>query len=122
MMGYILSIEDNLQNAALITHILTSEGYTVRHATNGLDGIRCAVDERPDLILLDFNLPDIDGRNMILTLRKRLGNIIPIIPCTARTDEMEKRLSQLFGANAFLGKPFEPDELVKLTEHFLKTD
>jgi DNA-binding response OmpR family regulator len=60
-MSYILLIEDNPQNAELVTHILTTEGYTLKHFIRGLEGAKHARIERPQLILLDCNLPDIMG-------------------------------------------------------------
>jgi two-component system sensor histidine kinase/response regulator len=117
-MTYILLIEDNQQNADMMQHILTTEGYEVRHTVMGLEGAREAVKEVPALILLDFNLPDIDGKNLLLTFRRRLGSSVPVVACTAKTGEMEKRIAKSFGAAAFLGKPFSPDELLAVVKHF----
>lgn len=117
-MGYILLIEDNQQNADLMKHILSTEGYEVRHHMTGMEGVKAAVGEKPRLILIDFSLPDVDGLALILTLRKRLGDTVPLISCTARTGEAEKKMSQSFGAAAFLSKPFTPDELLQVVQHF----
>jgi DNA-binding response OmpR family regulator len=85
-MSHILLIEDNQANADMMIHILTSAGYQVRHFIRGLEGVKDSRLNRPELILLDFNLPDVDGRTLALSMRKQLGaDCPPIIACTART-------------------------------------
>ncbi|MBI5929609.1 MAG: response regulator [Chloroflexi bacterium] len=120
-MGYILLIEDNQSNADMMIHILTSEGYTVKHCITGSEGVHAALADHPDMIFLDFNLPDVDGRTLILVFRKRLGKDIPIVACTARFGGIEKRISQSFGSSAFLTKPFTPEELLQTVNLFSKT-
>ena len=88
---------------------------------HGLNAAKIANKERPDLILLDFNLPDIDGRTLILTLRKQLGGqqAPPIVALTARASESEKKIAQRFGFSAFISKPFVPDEFLELVQQLL---
>ena len=79
----ILYIEDDVMSARLIERVLASKGYRFVHAANGLDGIKIASDETPDLVLTDINLPDIDG----LAITTRLRNIVsmqnkPIVAIT----------------------------------------
>src|SRR2546423_13515121 len=109
--AYILLIEDNQANADMIIHILSTAGYQIKHYIKGLDGAREARSNRPSLILMDFNLPDIDGRTLAFNLRRQLGNNAapPIIACTSRTGSSEPRLAEHFGCSAFLAKPFTPD-------------
>lgn len=115
-MAYILLIEDNQQNADMVIHILNSIGLEVKLFLRGLDGAQYARRERPDLILLDFDLPDIDGRTLILTLKKQLGGPTapPIVAVTARTGQMEMKVAERFGCSAFIGKPFTPDQLISV--------
>ena len=121
-MSHILLIEDNQANADMIIHILTSAGHQVRHFIRGLEGAKDARHDKPSLILLDFNLPDVDGRTLALLLRKQMGaNTIPIIACTARTGSAEATLAKQFGCSAFLPKPFQSHELLDLVAAFLKT-
>src|SRR5579871_1513060 len=105
-MAYVLLIEDNQQNADMMIHLLQSVGFEVRHFIKGLEGSQQARRERPDLILLDFNLPDIDGRTLILTLKRGLGDSAapPIVAVTARTGQVEKDLAERFGCSAFISK------------------
>ena len=121
-MTYILLIEDNKDNADMIIHILKSANYVVRHFNKGLPAAQEARHDKPDLILMDFNLPDIDGRTLSMIMTKQLGGAAaapPIIACTARVGTTETKLAERFGCAAFLRKPFSPEDLLTLVERFL---
>jgi len=120
-MFYIMLVEDNKDNADMIVHILTSANYTVRHFIQGLDAAREARLNKPDLILMDFNLPDVDGLTLALVLKKQLGgiNAPPIVACTARVGLVEARLAERFGCDAFLSKPFLPEDLLILIQRLI---
>jgi len=121
-MSHILLIEDNQANADMMIHILTSAGYAVRHFIRGLEGVKDARHDKPSLILLDFNLPDVDGRTLALSLRKQMGSdSVPIVACTARTSDLEVKLAKQFGCAAFLRKPFNSNELLDVVASFLET-
>jgi two-component system cell cycle response regulator DivK len=120
-MGYILLVEDNKDNADMIIHILTSAHYEVRHFSKGLPAAQEARRHKPDLILMDFNLPDVDGRTLSLVMIQQLGgiNAPPIIACTARVGTLETKLAEQFGCAAFLRKPFSPEDLLALVRRFV---
>ncbi len=118
-MSYILLIEDNQANADMILHILRTAGFEVRHYLRGLEGAKVARREPPDLILMDFNLPDIDGRTLSLLLSRQLVNV-PIVACTSHTGEYESRMAANFGCTAFLSKPFRPDDLLGLVKRMFQ--
>jgi CheY-like chemotaxis protein len=121
-MSYIMLVEDNQENADMTIHILKSVGLEVKLFLRGLEGVQYARKERPDLILLDFDLPDIDGRTLILTLRKQLGGEAapPIVAVTARTGHMEMKVAERFGCAAFIGKPFTPERLIGVVQQLLE--
>ena len=121
-MAHILMIEDNRNNAEYAIRILEGAGHRVVHHVRGLEGARAARQERPDLILLDFNLPDIDGSLLILTLKRHLGGTEapPIAAVTARTRPTDRYTAKKFGFDAFIGKPFEPDELLDVVNMLLE--
>ncbi|MBK8025581.1 MAG: response regulator [Chloroflexi bacterium] len=121
-MASILLIEDNQNNADYVIRILEGVGHTVAHHLRGLDGSRAARRSRPDLILLDFNLPDIDGTTLSLSLKKNLGGseAPPIVAATARNSAIDRSLAARYGFAAFIGKPFEPEELIEVVEAILK--
>jgi DNA-binding response OmpR family regulator len=120
-MSYILLIEDNQANADMANRALTAAGFEVQHHLRGLDGARTARVKRPSLILLDFDLPDIDGKALILTLKRQLGGIHspPIVAFTAQIGRAEKQLAARFGCKAFVGKPFDPQQLVELVNELV---
>jgi CheY-like chemotaxis protein len=117
-MSYILLVEDNQENADMVIRLLRAANYKVRHTLRGLDGARMARQDLPSLILMDFNLPDIDGRTLVLQLKKQLGgpSAPPIVALTARTGDHEMRMAQSFGCTAFVSKPFVPAEFMELIQ------
>jgi DNA-binding response OmpR family regulator len=105
----------------VIIRILESAQHEVHHASRGLEGARWARASRPDLVLMDIDLPDINGRSVVLSLRRESSaQALPIIAVTAHADEESVMLAKGFGCNAFLAKPFMPEDLLKLVDHFLK--
>ena len=117
-MSYILLVEDNQENADMTIRILEAAGYKVKHVTQGLQAGPLARSEPPSLILMDFDLPDINGRVMALTLKKQLVST-PIVAVTARTGEAEARIAQRFGMSAFISKPFLPEHLLAVVGQFV---
>ena len=117
-MSYILLVEDNLQSAEMTIHILESAGYTVKHAVRGFEGAKIARQERPQIILMDFNLPDVDGRNLVLGLKKQLGGdkAPPFVAVTARNNPTDVALAGRFGYAAFVAKPFTPEQLLEVVQ------
>ena len=120
-MAYILLVEDDQNNADMVIHLLKGLNIEVRHTLRGLDGAIAARKEHPALILMDFNLPDIDGRTLVLQLKKQLGGASapPIVALTARAGQSEMRLAEAFGCSAFVSKPFEPEELISLIKRLV---
>jgi len=115
-MSYVLLVEDNQNNADMVIRLLHSLNLEVKHTLKGLEGAQMARRDRPMLILMDFNLPDIDGRTLVLQLKKQLGgpSSPPIVALTARTGEVEMHLAERFGCSAFISKPFVPEEFLKI--------
>ncbi len=118
-MGKILIIEDNPNNAEMMIRILQAVGHEVHHYVEGLKGAVAARELRPDIILMDFDLPDINGRNLILVLRKQLPNTA-IIAVTAHVDANNEKIARRFGSVDYIAKPFEPNRLLDAVEKQLK--
>jgi CheY-like chemotaxis protein len=119
-MPLVLLIEDNQENADMTIRILQSANYEVIHSLRGFDGAKSARRQRPNVILIDFDLPDIDGRTLALMLKKQLGaNSPPIVAVTARAGVAEMRLAEEFGCDGFVSKPFMPDDLLHIVEQVL---
>lgn len=116
----ILVIEDNEQNMYLMHFLLESNGYSVIEALNGQVGIQKAIDEHPDVILLDIQLPEMDGYQIAKILRKTPDiDTIPIIAVTsyAMAGDREKILAA--GATDYIEKPINPATFVnQIKIHF----
>lgn len=106
----VLVIDDEPQIRRLIKVSLEGHGFRVIEAANGKDGIDQVLGSKPDIILLDLGLPDIDGKEVIRTVRE--WSIIPIIILSARDQETEKVAALDIGANDYLTKPFGVGELM----------
>jgi two-component system, OmpR family, alkaline phosphatase synthesis response regulator PhoP len=109
-MKTILVVDDEAKIVQLARDYLEHAGFVVRVAADGKTALEHARSDRPDLIVLDLGLPDIDGLDVTRTLR-RDGNI-PIIMLTARSEETDKLVGLELGADDYIVKPFSPKELV----------
>jgi two-component system cell cycle response regulator DivK len=119
----ILIIEDNEQNLYLITFILEKHRYQVIQARDGQTGINLAIKEKPDLILLDIQLPIMDGYKVAEELRRSFGNVdVPIIAITSYAMVGDKEKALAAGCTGYLTKPIDPDTFVSYIERFLKSN
>ena len=107
----ILVVEDERNIVDILTFNLIREGYETMEALDGAAGLRLALDEDPDLILLDLMLPKMDGFEVCRTLREQ-GRATPIIMLTAREEETDKVLGLELGADDYITKPFSMRELL----------
>jgi CheY-like chemotaxis protein len=119
--GLILYIEDNFDNRILIKRVLEAEGYTVVEAENGKLGIEKAMSIKPELILMDINLPDIDGYECTARLRKLNGvSRTPIVALTANVMEGDSQKALDAGCDGHIPKPIDVDTLPVQVAAFLK--
>ena len=107
----ILVVEDERNIVDILTFNLQREGYNTLEALDGAAGLRLALDQDPDLILLDLMLPKMDGFQVCRTLREQ-GRATPIIMLTAREEETDKVLGLELGADDYITKPFSMRELL----------
>ena len=107
----ILVVEDERNIVDILTFNLQREGYDTLEALDGAAGLRLALDQDPDLILLDLMLPKMDGFQVCRTLREQ-GRATPIIMLTAREEETDKVLGLELGADDYITKPFSMRELL----------
>ncbi|HEY9630946.1 MAG TPA: response regulator transcription factor [Coleofasciculaceae cyanobacterium] len=111
MTAHILLVEDDLKLARLVEAELGFEGYRVTVAHSGLDGLTIAREMQPDLLILDWMLPELPGIEICRRLRTT-GNLVPVIMLTAK-DEVSDRVAGLdAGADDYLTKPFSLEELL----------
>jgi two-component system cell cycle response regulator DivK len=122
MSARILYIEDNRQNMRLVRKMLASQGYEVLEASEGMIGIEVALAEQPNLILVDINLPDIDGMEVTERLKSEaVTQHIPIIALTANAMYGDRERFLDAGCDGYLAKPISKSELVKTVQEFLGT-
>ena len=106
----ILIVDDEAQILRFLGHALAAAGYDTCTATTGAEALLKVASARPDLMVLDLGLPDMDGKAVIETLRKT--HDLPIIVLSAREQEMEKIMALDLGADDFVAKPFAIGELL----------
>ena len=112
-MKNILVIDDKDEVRAVIVATLTYAGYTLRQAKNGRDGILMLLMERPDLILCDVRMPEMDGYRTLAAIRNVPGTAaIPFILMTGSMGRDEFRQAMVCGADDYLVKPFTALELI----------
>jgi signal transduction histidine kinase len=114
----VLHIEDDPKSRLLVKKLLLAAGHAVVEAESGLEGIRLAAAERPDLVLVDINVPDLDGYEVTLRLRG-MPNLqgVPIVAITAEGDRMT---SLAVGADGFIAKPIDASRFGQLVERYLR--
>jgi two-component system cell cycle response regulator DivK len=116
----ILYIEDTFDNRILIKRVLEASGYIVDEAPDGLTGIQIALRNHPDLVLMDINLPDIDGYEVTARLRQMEGfEKIPIVALTANVLDGDRERSLDSGCDGYIPKPVNVDELPDQIAAFL---
>ncbi len=116
----ILVIEDNEQNMYLTTFILEKHDYQVLQARNGVDGISLASQQKPDLILLDIQLPVMDGYSVARELRKNpeLGKV-PIIAVTSYAMPGDREHALEAGCTGYIEKPINPETFISEIRQYL---
>jgi two-component system KDP operon response regulator KdpE len=106
----ILIIEDEPPIRKLFSITLESKGYKVVDCDNGREGARLVASVKPELVILDLGLPDIDGKEVIQTVRE--WSQTPIIVCSVRSEDAEVIKALELGADDYITKPFNPDVLL----------
>jgi two-component system cell cycle response regulator DivK len=121
-MATILYIEDNSDNLLLVRRAMEAIGYQFIGAETGLDGLRIANEQTPDLILLDINLPDIDGCEVARRLRIAKDHplfYVPVIAITAKAMKGDATKALEAGCDVYMTKPINIRELWARVESFL---
>ncbi len=111
-------IEDNPQNALLIRRILEARKHEVIHAEDGETGLQHAIEEHPDLILVDLGLPDVDGQTLVAMIKRmpELQNT-PMVAVTAWPEDTAREMAEAYGCDGYISKPINarafPDQIAK---------
>ena len=111
-MNKILLVEDDPAILEGLTAILNEDGYETIAAEDGEKGLALALNEFPDLIVLDIMLPKLNGLDILQILRNREKNNVPVIMLTSRKEEIDRIMGLEFGADDYVTKPFSTRELL----------
>src|SRR5687767_12032919 len=117
----ILHIEDNRENRMLVRAVLEAEGYTVIDAEDGLSGIEAAVREEPALVLLDVNLPAVDGYEVVAIIKSFPAfATTPVIAVTAYAMEGDRQRTLVAGCDGYIQKPIDVDAFPRQVAEFMQ--
>jgi two-component system cell cycle response regulator DivK len=119
--GIILYVEDNPENRLLIRRILGAEGYTVHDAYSATKAIELLQSLQPDLILMDINMPEMDGYTLTAKIRSlpKMGSV-PIVALTANVMKGDRERSLEAGCDGYIQKPIDIDTISSQIDHFMK--
>jgi len=121
-MKRVLVIEDNKTNMYLIRFILEKSGYEVIEAKDGTSGVELAIKEKPDLIIMDLQLPDIDGLEATKRIRaSKADGKIPIIALTSHIMVGDREEALAAGCTGYIQKPINPETFMAEIEKYLLT-
>ena len=118
--GTILYVEDNVDNRTLVRRVLLSEDYELIEAVNAMDALKVLESTKPDLILMDINMPDMDGYTLTARIKTIPGfERVPILALTANVMRGDKEKTLEAGCDGYIQKPLDIDQLVREVERFL---
>ena len=119
-MSVILIVEDNEKNMKLVRDVLQFKGYQTVEAVNGTDGVRLARERKPDLVLMDIQLPDIDGITALRQIRADPATQkIPVIAVSASVMPDDQQRIVTSGFDAYVTKPINVKNFVETVERFV---
>ncbi len=118
-MPKILIIDDDEIQRLMLSAVLESQGYMVQLADNGIEGMRILLADTPDLVLLDYEMPEIDGIELLTKMRKsHSAEDLPVIMLTGHNEVDVVNSCLMSGANDFLVKPVKVESLHNCLQHF----
>lgn len=116
----ILIVEDTYDNREIMRDLLTAANYDLIEAEDGATGVALAIAELPDLILMDIQLPVMDGYEAIRRIKGEARTAsIPIVAVTSYALSGDEAKAQAAGCNAYVAKPFSPRDLLAVVKRFL---
>jgi two-component system cell cycle response regulator DivK len=121
-MKTILYVEDNQDNRSLVRRVLEAEGYRVLEAATATNALGALADGNPDVILMDINMPDIDGYTLTSQIRSMPAHKhVPIIAVTANVMRGDREKSLEAGCDGYIQKPIDIDTLPEQIERYIRT-
>jgi CheY-like chemotaxis protein len=119
-MATIVLVEDNALNARLTIKVLSTAGHEIVHAETALDGLRYIQTNPPDLVLLDIELPDLDGKTVANRLRRIPSmRTVPVVALSSHSSSQMQRLALAYGCDGFISKPIDIRHFPSQVEMYL---
>jgi two-component system cell cycle response regulator DivK len=113
-------VEDNADNRTLVRRIVVSQNYSLLEAVNAAQALDILKNTRPDLILMDINLPEMDGYTLTAKIKSMPGfERVPILALTANVMRGDKEKTLEAGCDGYIQKPLDVDQLIREVERFL---
>jgi len=123
MPARILIAEDNEANLALVEYLLRAAGHRTVAATDGLQAVRLTREVRPDLVICDLQMPEVDGYSVLAQLREDPTlRETPVIALTAFSRRIDRTTVLVAGFDGYLSKPIDPEEFIEQVEAYLKPE
>ena len=120
-MNTVLVIEDNMDNMLLISDILEANGYAVLQAESGIQGVAMAEEHMPDFIILDIQLPDIIGNEVLARIRnKEKTQHIPVVAMTSYAMAGDRERLLAAGCDGYVEKPIDPGKVMEQLQEAIK--
>ena len=120
-MRRILTVDDSASMRQMVSFTLCKAGYEVTEAIDGKDGLAKATGAKFDLIITDLNMPNVDGIQLIATVRKTPGySFVPILMLSTESQAEKKNAGRKAGATGWIVKPFNADQLVAVVQKLVK--
>jgi chemosensory pili system protein ChpA (sensor histidine kinase/response regulator) len=119
----VMIVDDSLTVRRVTQRLLERNGYRTVLAKDGMDALRELQVAKPDVLLVDIEMPRMDGFDLTRNIRSNAGTRqLPIIMITSRTADKHRRVALELGVNEYLGKPYREDELLRLVQHYTGAD
>lgn len=119
--GTVMYVEDNLENRILVRRVLMAEGYDVLEAGSAQEALQILQEQVPDIILVDINMPEVDGYTLTRTIRSMPGLAnVPIIALTANVLRGDREKSLEAGCDGYIQKPVDIDILPIQVERYIR--
>lgn len=119
-MALILLADDDELVGEVVREALSARGHIVGVVENGADAVRVVEVKNPELVILDCSMPGMNGIEALTKIRRSAAYDTPILMLTARRSEMDVEIAMRAGANEYLKKPFDADQLVAVVEEMLR--
>lgn len=121
--GRILVVEDNMDTYQLMNFFLVKYGYETLQAVNGRDGVAAAIKQKPDLIIMDLAMPEMDGWTATEKIKKDPQTLaIPLIAVTAHALPGDRQRAMDAGCDEYIPKPIDLQELLRTIQHWMSRE